>query len=169
MDLLTFSFHNVFALLQQMSVYLVIAYLFTKSPFFRSFHIHTLHPRQLLLLYFVFSTFSILGTYFGLQVSDAIANTRAIGAVLAGIIGGPLLGGGCRAYRRTPPFFFRRFYRSFMWYFHDRGRAYGRARAYLSAAQLSAAPPPQSDGRFSYDAGGGSYSNDHYSHPLKTF
>ena len=93
MDLLTFSFHNVFALLQQMSVYLVIAYLFTKSPFFRSFHIHTLHPRQLLLLYFVFSTFSILGTYFGLQVSDAIANTRAIGAVLAGIIGGPLLGG----------------------------------------------------------------------------
>lgn len=93
MDLLTFSFHNVFALLQQMSVYLVIAYLFTKSPFFRSFHIDTLHPRQLLVLYFVFSTFSILGTYFGLQVSDAIANTRAIGAVLAGIIGGPLLGG----------------------------------------------------------------------------
>jgi two-component system LytT family sensor kinase len=93
MDLLTFSFHNVFALLQQMSVYLVIAYLFTKSPFVRSFHIDTLHPRQLLVLYFVFSTFSILGTYFGLQVSDAIANTRAIGAVLAGIIGGPLLGG----------------------------------------------------------------------------
>jgi two-component system LytT family sensor kinase len=93
MDLLTFSLHNVFALLQQMSVYLVIAYLFTKSPFFRSFHLRTLHPRQLLLLYFVFSVFSILGTYFGLQVSDAIANTRAIGAVLAGIIGGPLLGG----------------------------------------------------------------------------
>lgn len=93
MDLLTFSLHNVFALLQQMSVFLVIAYLFTKSPFFRSFHIQTLHPRQLLLLYFIFSVFSILGTYFGLQVSGAIANTRAIGAVLAGIIGGPLLGG----------------------------------------------------------------------------
>ncbi len=93
MDLLTFSLHNVFALLQQMSVYLVIAYLFTKSPFFRSFHLHTLHPRQFLVLYCVFSVFSILGTYFGLEVSGAIANTRAIGAVLAGIIGGPLLGG----------------------------------------------------------------------------
>ncbi len=93
MDLLTFSLHNVFALLQQMSVFLVIAYLFTKSPFFRSFQVDTLHPRQIVVLYFVFSIFSILGTYFGLQVSGAIANTRAIGAVLAGIIGGPLLGG----------------------------------------------------------------------------
>ncbi|WP_176371627.1 sensor histidine kinase [Desulfosediminicola flagellatus] len=93
MDLLTFSINNIFALLQQMSVFLVIAYLFTKSPFFKSFHIHTLHWQQLLLLYAVFSTFSILGTYFGLPINDAIANTRAIGAVLAGIIGGPLLGG----------------------------------------------------------------------------
>jgi len=93
MDLLTFSFHNIFALLQQMSVFLVIAYLFTKSPFFSSFHIHTLHRRQLIVLYIVFSVFSILGTYFGLPIKDAIANTRAIGAVLAGVIGGPLLGG----------------------------------------------------------------------------
>lgn len=93
MDLLSFSLHNIFALLQQMSVFLVLAYLFTKSPFFGSFRIHTLHPRQMLLLYGVFSIFSILGTYFGLEVSGAIANTRAIGAVLAGIVGGPLLGG----------------------------------------------------------------------------
>ncbi len=92
MDLLTFSLHNIFALLQQMSVFLVIAYLFTKSLFFRSFHINTLRWRQLLFLYFVFSIFSILGTYFGLPINDAIANTRAIGAVLAGIIGGPVLG-----------------------------------------------------------------------------
>ena len=93
MDLLTFSLHNIFALLQQMSVFLVIAYLFTKSPFFGSFRSHNLRPRQLLVLYLVFSAFSILGTYFGLHVKDAIANTRAIGAVLAGIVGGPLLGG----------------------------------------------------------------------------
>lgn len=93
MDLLTFSVNNIFALLQQMSVFLVIAYLFTKSPFFKSFHIQTLEWRQVLLLYVIFTVFSILGTYFGLPINDAIANTRAIGAVLAGIIGGPLLGG----------------------------------------------------------------------------
>jgi two-component system LytT family sensor kinase len=82
----------VFALLQQMSVFLVIAYLFTKSPAFRPLTGETLRPRHKFLLYFIFSAFSILGTYFGLPIRDAIANTRAIGAVLAGLIGGPLLG-----------------------------------------------------------------------------
>jgi two-component system LytT family sensor kinase len=82
----------VFSLLQQMSVFLVIAYLFTKSPAFRPLTGETLPPRHKVILYFVFSAFSILGTYFGLPVGDAIANTRAIGAVLAGLIGGPILG-----------------------------------------------------------------------------
>lgn len=82
----------IFSLLQQMSVFMVIAYLFTKSPAFRPLTAENLQPRQKLILYFVFSAFSILGTYFGLPVGGAIANTRAIGAVLAGLIGGPALG-----------------------------------------------------------------------------
>ena len=93
MDPLAFSLKNIFALLQQMSVFLVIAYLFTKSPAFRTISIGDLRLRQVLGIYVVFSTFSILGTYFGLPIQDAIANTRAIGAVLAGLIGGPALGG----------------------------------------------------------------------------
>lgn len=82
----------IFSLIQQMSVFMVIAYLFTKSPAFRPLTAENLQPRQKLVLYFVFSAFSIMGTYFGLPVGDAIANTRAIGAVLAGLIGGPALG-----------------------------------------------------------------------------
>ncbi len=82
----------IFALLQQMSVFLVIAYLFSKSPAFRPLTGETLRSKHKVLLYFIFSAFSILGTYFGLPIQDAIANTRAIGAVLAGLIGGPLLG-----------------------------------------------------------------------------
>jgi two-component system LytT family sensor kinase len=93
MDPLFFSLKNIFALLQQMSVFLVIAYLFTKSPLFRTFSIGDLRPRQMWGLYVVFSAFSIMGTYFGLPIQDAIANTRAIGAVLAGFVGGPVLGG----------------------------------------------------------------------------
>jgi len=80
-------------LLQEMSVFLVIAYLFSKSPAFRSLTGESLRLRHKVILYLVFSACSILGTYFGLPVQDAIANTRAIGAVLAGLIGGPLLGG----------------------------------------------------------------------------
>ncbi|EGA66304.1 GAF/HisKin family protein [Vibrio brasiliensis LMG 20546] len=33
-----------------------------------------------------------MGTYFGLQINDAIANTRAIGAVMGGLFGGPVVG-----------------------------------------------------------------------------
>jgi two-component system LytT family sensor kinase len=82
----------VLDLLQQMSVFLVIAYLFTKTPMFRTLTSERLRFRETLILYLTFSAFSILGTYFGLPIRDAIANTRAIGAVLAGIVGGPALG-----------------------------------------------------------------------------
>ena len=49
-------------------------------------------PRDKVYLYFFFSAISMMGTYLGLPVNDALANTRAIGPVLAGIIGGPILG-----------------------------------------------------------------------------
>jgi two-component system LytT family sensor kinase len=81
-----------FSLLQQLSVFLVIAYLFSKSPAFRPLTEKNLQPKNKLLLYVIFTGFSILGTYFELPVPGAIANTGAIGAVLAGLIGGPLLG-----------------------------------------------------------------------------
>ncbi len=79
-------------LLQQMAVFLMIAYLFTKTPMFRSLAGEQLARREKVVLYVTFSFFSILGTHFGLPIHDAIANTRAIGAVLAGLLGGPLLG-----------------------------------------------------------------------------
>lgn len=83
----------IFSLIQQMSVFMVIAYLFTKSPAFKPLTGESISRQQKIILYFVFTAFSIMGTYFGMPVSDAIANTRAIGAVLAGLIGGPVLGG----------------------------------------------------------------------------
>lgn len=83
----------IFSLIQQMSVFMVIAYLFTKSPAFKPLTGESISRQQKVILYFVFTAFSIMGTYFGMPVSDAIANTRAIGAVLAGLIGGPVLGG----------------------------------------------------------------------------
>ena len=45
-----------------------------------------------LVCYVVFSGFCIMGTYFGFQIEGAIANTRAIGAVLGGLLGGPVVG-----------------------------------------------------------------------------
>ena len=82
----------LFRLIQAMAVFVVIAYLYCKSPLFKSLTTDTIRPHNLVYLYFAFSSLSILGTYLGVPVHDAIANTRAIGAVLAGIVGGPLLG-----------------------------------------------------------------------------
>jgi two-component system LytT family sensor kinase len=82
----------VFSLLQQLSVYLVLAYLLSKTPLFLP--ITTISGRwsHRFLCYIIFSGFCILGTYFGLAIQDAIANTRAIGAVMGGVLGGPLVG-----------------------------------------------------------------------------
>ncbi|MCW8994186.1 MAG: sensor histidine kinase [Psychromonas sp.] len=82
----------IFSLLQQLSVYLVIAYLLSKTPLFMPLTTVSGHLSQRLACYVLFSLFCILGTYFGLTVENAIANTRAIGAVMGGLLGGPLVG-----------------------------------------------------------------------------
>ncbi|ABD86648.1 LytS/YhcK type 5TM receptor domain-containing protein [Rhodopseudomonas palustris] len=79
-------------LLQQTCVYLVIAYLLSRTPLFIPLMNVTVRPSHKAAAYVVFSMFCILGTYFGLQFDDSIANTRAIGAVLGGLFGGPSVG-----------------------------------------------------------------------------
>jgi two-component system, LytTR family, sensor kinase len=75
-----------------MAVFLVVAYIYSKSPWFKPLTNENLSTRDKVYLYFFFSAISMMGTYLGLPVHDALANTRAIGPVLAGIIGGPILG-----------------------------------------------------------------------------
>jgi len=82
----------VLSLLQQMSMYLIIAYFITKTPLFMPLMTSKLKLKDNLICYVLFSIFCILGSYLGLHINDAIANTRAIGAVLGGLIGGPLVG-----------------------------------------------------------------------------
>ena len=82
----------VLSLLQQMSLSLVIAYLFSKSPLLRPLANYSVRLPHKVLIYITFSCFCILGTYVGLDIDDAIANTRAVGAVLGGLLGGPLVG-----------------------------------------------------------------------------
>ena len=80
------------SLMQQMCVYLAIAYLLSKTPLFAPLMQVTVRLPDKLVCYFVFSSFCIMGTYLGFQIEGAIANTRAIGAVLGGIFGGPVVG-----------------------------------------------------------------------------
>ena len=79
-------------LLKEMSIFLVFAYVFSKTPAFKPIASFKQNTKDKVIIYLVFSTISIIGTYLGFPIKDAIANTRAIGAVLAGFIGGPALG-----------------------------------------------------------------------------
>ena len=87
-----YEFNLVLLLLQQMCVFLVIAWLMSKTRLFIPLMQVTIRLPHKLLCYVTFSIFCILGTYFGLHVEGSIANTRAIGAVLGGLLGGPSVG-----------------------------------------------------------------------------
>lgn len=82
----------ILSLLQQMCVYLVLAYMLSKTPIFLPLLNISHRLSHKVAIYILFSLFCIMGTYFGLQINDAIANTRAIGAVMGGLFGGPVVG-----------------------------------------------------------------------------
>ncbi|ADN76969.1 signal transduction histidine kinase, LytS [Ferrimonas balearica DSM 9799] len=82
----------IISLTQQMSLYLVLAYLLTKTPVLRPMVDLAVHLPHKLMLYMAFSLLCIMGTYFGEATHGAIANTRAIGAILSGLLGGPVVG-----------------------------------------------------------------------------
>ncbi|PJC86188.1 sensor histidine kinase [Vibrio sp. HA2012] len=82
----------ILSLLQQMSVYLVLAYMLSKTPVFLPLLSISSRLSHKLACYILFSLFCVMGTYFGLGINDAIANTRAIGAVMGGLFGGPVVG-----------------------------------------------------------------------------
>ena len=79
-------------LLKEIAVFLVIAYLFSKTPVFKLLLTKDFKFIDYITLYVLFSAMAIIGTYFGIPVDGAIANNRIIGAAIAGLIGGPVLG-----------------------------------------------------------------------------
>jgi len=82
----------ILLLTQQMSLYLVLVYLVSKTPLFKFFAEAATRLPHKIFIYLIFSGFCIMATYFGEQTNDAIANTRAMGAVLGGLLGGPVTG-----------------------------------------------------------------------------
>jgi len=73
-----------YELIQQMAIIMVIAYLFSKSPLMHYFSGGPLRGKDKLVLFCVFSLFAMTGTYVGMSIHGAIANTRAIDAEGAG-------------------------------------------------------------------------------------
>jgi two-component system, LytTR family, sensor kinase len=85
---------HLLSLIEVLSVFLVVFYLYCRSPAFRPLMPDWSRPRGKVGLYLVFSGLGVLGNYLGVPVVEggAIVNGRAVGATLAGLLGGPLLG-----------------------------------------------------------------------------
>nr|QNO55613.1 hypothetical protein JLLEDACL_00012 [Methanosarcinales archaeon ANME-1 ERB7] len=82
------------ALVEKICVIVVIAYLITRTKYFREIldKKFTLKNRAILIL--IFGAVSIFGTYSGIEVFGAIANVRDLAPMIAGLIGGPVIGLG---------------------------------------------------------------------------
>jgi two-component system LytT family sensor kinase len=79
---------------QAMAVFFVLFHVYARSRAFRPLRAEWLRARSRLSLYVFFTLIAILGSYLGTRIEGGvIANTRAVGAVLAGLLGGPLVGG----------------------------------------------------------------------------
>ncbi|HHV06707.1 MAG TPA: sensor histidine kinase [Firmicutes bacterium] len=81
----------------RMCVIATSAFLFSRIPMFRRMLSKMATGTDKVFLTIGFGLFTLLGTYWGIEVKGAIANSRAVGAVVAGLIGGPWVGLGAGA------------------------------------------------------------------------
>ena len=72
----------------------IIAILISYTLWFPDILKHKLTLKNRIILIIFFGLLSIFGTYSGLEVSGAIANTRDLGPMVAGLMAGPIVGLG---------------------------------------------------------------------------
>ena len=80
-------------LLEGMALVALTAYIFSHSLTFKNLIKNSISFKDKIIMIIFFSVLSILGTYSGVNIEPhAIANTRPIGAIVAGMVGGPVVG-----------------------------------------------------------------------------
>ncbi|MBM7866079.1 GAF domain-containing protein [Heliobacterium gestii] len=82
-------------LTQRMTIVITISFLLSRQPAVRRFFANGTTTREdVYRLIVIFGGLSIIGTYAAIPIDGALANSRVIGPVLAGLLGGPLAGFG---------------------------------------------------------------------------
>lgn len=80
-------------MLERLSIIAIFAFLLSKASFFKNILYNAnVTKKDLILAILIFSGIGILGTYTGVPIKDAIANSRVIGPMAGGLIGGPIVG-----------------------------------------------------------------------------
>jgi two-component system sensor histidine kinase LytS len=89
-NLLILLFQN---LINRVGLIMVLAMLVTKTKVFKKLvSKQSFDLKDKLTLILIFGTFGIIGTYTGIPIQGAIANSRVIGVFVGGLLGGPFVG-----------------------------------------------------------------------------
>lgn len=83
----------LFEMLERMSVMATFAFVLSNTGMFRRLVARQDAFQDRMMLTVMFGFIGIAGTYAGIPVYDALANSRVVGVMAAGLIGGPLMGG----------------------------------------------------------------------------
>lgn len=85
----------VIILTERFSMIALLAFILSKANFFKKIIYNSrVTKKDLFLSMLIFGIIGILGTYIGIPVKDAIANSRVVGPMVAGLLGGPFIGFG---------------------------------------------------------------------------
>lgn len=83
------------SLINKLGIIVLSAFMLSKSKFFKRYILkEKLTLKDKILFSFIFGLMGIIGTYSGIPIDDAIANSRSIGVIVAGLFGGPAVGIG---------------------------------------------------------------------------
>jgi LytS/YehU family sensor histidine kinase len=94
------------AVLRNIGLVIMAAYITVQLPAFRrALHNFPNRSRDKLFLIFVLGIFSAFGNLIGIPIEGAIANTRIVGPVVGGLLGGPVVGVGVGIIGAIPRYF----------------------------------------------------------------
>ncbi|WP_088228214.1 LytS/YhcK type 5TM receptor domain-containing protein [Desulfosporosinus sp. FKB] len=74
------------------SFIITIAYLLSLTPLFKRTIQGMINTKEKIILILLFGSVGIVGTYIGLPTKGALANSRIVGVVAGGLLGGPIVG-----------------------------------------------------------------------------
>jgi len=81
-------------LVGKMCVIVVVAYLITRTTYFEEILEKKFTLKNRAILIFIFGLVSIFGTYAGIELFGAVVHIRDLGPMVAGLVGGPVIGLG---------------------------------------------------------------------------
>ncbi|ORX22667.1 histidine kinase [Thermoanaerobacterium sp. PSU-2] len=79
-------------LAERFSMIGLLAFILSKANFFKKVISNNVSYKDLSILITIFSLIGIIGTYVGIPINGAIANSRVVGPMIAGLLGGPFIG-----------------------------------------------------------------------------